>query len=80
MKTIEIVTATSDRAIAFSSRIGKEIGMKKGSKFILLKIGDNLILKKLELPTIADFEEMVDWGTKFAKQKGIEPEDIIEGD
>jgi len=29
-------------------------------------------------PASKDFEELVDWGTKFAKEKGIKPEDVLE--
>lgn len=80
MKIAEIVIAVSDREIVLPAEIGKKIGMKKGTRFILFKTGDSLILKKLELPTVADFEEMVEWGIKFAKEKGVKPEDVIEGD
>jgi len=39
-----------------------------------------IILKKLQPPTIDDFEELVDWGVKFAKKKGITLKDILKDD
>jgi len=40
----------------------------------------SIILKKVQYPTIDDFEELVDWGTKFAKEKGIKEEDALKND
>jgi len=39
---------------------------------------ETVILNKK--PTSKDFEELVCWGTKFAKEKGIKPDDVIEDD
>ena len=42
--------------------------------------GDTIIFKKLELPTIKDFEKLAKFGREFAKRKGITESDVLEDD
>lgn len=80
MKTFEMAKAVSEREIVLPRKVGKGLGMKKGTKFILLRKGDSVILKKIEAPTIEDFEKLAKWGAEFAREKGIKEKDVIEGD
>ncbi len=80
MKTLEMVKAVSEREIVLPGKVGKDLGMKKGTKFILLKKGDSIILKKVEAPTITDFEKLSKWGVAFAREKGIKEKDVIKSD
>jgi len=54
--------------------------LKESTEFIILEGKDSLTLKRIYKPTSKDFEDIVDWGTKFAKEKGITPEDVLEDD
>lgn len=80
MKTVELVTTTSFGSLTLPKSIIEDLNVKEGTKFVVFNDGDAIFLKKVETPTLDDFEEMVDWGVKFAKEKGIKPEDVIEDD
>lgn len=79
-KTLDVATVPVDGVISFPAKIKDKIGIKKGDRFIVFKINHELILKKIELPTIKRFENLSQWGRRFAKQKNIKPKDIIRDD
>ena len=54
--------------------------LKADTEFIVLEGADSLTLKRIHKPSVDDFEKLVDWGAKFAAEKGITPEDVLEDD
>ncbi|OIN95675.1 hypothetical protein AUJ66_08580 [Candidatus Desantisbacteria bacterium CG1_02_38_46] len=80
MATEEMVAMLSAEQIVLPAKIGRQVGLKKGARYILFKSGDTIILKKMELPTLSNFEKLTEWGVEFAKKRGIKPKDVLEDD
>ena len=54
--------------------------IQSGTKFAVYGRGDTIIFKKVELPTVKDFERLVNLGRSFAKKRGIKEKDVLEDD
>jgi len=77
---VRVATASQKGQITIQKDLREEMNIKKGTKFALYREGDTIIMKKLELPTKEEFEELAEWGREYAEKKGIKKEDVLEGD
>ena len=55
----ELTTVTSKGQITIPSRLRKQFGLDKGTKLMVVPTDYGLVLKKLELPSIEDFQQRV---------------------
>jgi len=78
MSEVEITTTSMKGQVVIPQGIRKELHIGAGTKFAAYGKKDMVILKKIKTPTIEDFEKVVDFGTKFAKEKGIKSEKDVE--
>ena len=77
---METVILNKKGSIKLPEKIRQRMHLKTDTEFIVLEGADTLTLKRIYKPSSGDFEKLVDWGTKFAKEKGITPEDVLEDD
>ena len=77
---MELTKLTPKGYIRIPEDIRGRLKLKPNTSFVIFAVDDTLMLKKIITPSIEDFEKLVDWGTKFAKKKGIKPEDIVTND
>lgn len=77
---IEVTTISPKGQVVIPKSIRERLGIKEGTKFAVYGRGDTIIFKKIEVPTIEEFERLVDFATEFARKKGIREEDVLEGD
>ncbi len=82
MKETEVqITTTSPKGqVVIPQEIRENMGIESGTKFAVYGRGDTIIFKKLELPTVKDFEKLAKFGREFAKRKGIKESDVLEDD
>ena len=82
MKTKEVqVTTTSPKGrVVIPQEIREGMRIEAGTKFAVYGRGDTIIFKRLELPTVKDFEQLARFGSEFARKKGIKEEDVLEDD
>ena len=82
MKENEVqVTTTSPKGqVVIPQEIREQMKIESGTKFAVYGRGDTIIFKKMELPTVKDFEKLVKFGRNFAKEKGIKEKDVLEDD
>ncbi|MEK6984197.1 MAG: AbrB/MazE/SpoVT family DNA-binding domain-containing protein [Nanoarchaeota archaeon] len=78
MGEIEITTTSVKGQIVIPQDIRDDLDIKPGTKFAVYGKKDMVILKKIKTPTLEDFEKLVDFGVKFAKEKGIKSEKDVE--
>jgi len=64
--------------VVIPQSIRDELGIVPGTRFAAYGNKDMVILKKIKTPSVADFEKLVDFGVKFAKEKGIKSEKDVE--
>jgi len=80
MSQVEITTASQRGQVVIPQEIREKLKIKEGTKFAVYGSGDTIIFKIMELPTVKDFEKLVESGTRFAKQRGIREKDVLEND
>jgi len=56
----EVTTVTSKGQITIPSRLRKEFGLEKGTKLMVVPTDYGLVLKKLELPSVEEFQQRVE--------------------
>jgi antitoxin PrlF len=56
----EITTVTSKGQITIPSRLRKQFELEKGTKLMVVTTDYGLVLKKLELPSVEEFQERVE--------------------
>ena len=82
MKENEVqVTTTSPKGqVVIPQEIREQMKIESGTKFAVYGSGDTLVFKKVNLPTVKDFERLAIFGRKFAKNKGIKEKQVLEDD
>ena len=56
----EVTTVTSKGQITIPSRLRKQFGLEKGTKLMVVPTDYGLVLKKLELPSVEEFQQRVE--------------------
>lgn len=56
----EVTTVTSKGQITIPSRLRKQYGLEKGTKLMVVPTDYGLVLKKLELPSVEEFQQRVE--------------------
>jgi AbrB family looped-hinge helix DNA binding protein len=56
----EITTVTSKGQITIPSELREEFGLEKGAKLVVVPTDYGLVLKKLELPSVEEFQQRVE--------------------
>lgn len=77
---VELTTSSQKGQVVIPREVRDRLGVKKGTKFAVFGKNNTIILKKIEMPSVEDFEKLVDFGTKFAKQKCVGKKDVLEDD
>jgi len=69
----EVTTVTSKGQITIPSRLRKQFGLEKGTKLMVVPTDYGLVLKKLELPSVEEFQQRVE---ERAETVDLSPEEI----
>ncbi|WP_336023082.1 AbrB/MazE/SpoVT family DNA-binding domain-containing protein [Halobellus salinisoli] len=56
----EITTVTSKGQITIPSRLREEFGLEQGTKLMVVPTDYGLVLKKVELPSVEEFQQRVE--------------------
>ena len=54
------------------------LGLKEGEKFVVLGEGDTLVLKRITMPSLADFDVLREKTEKYVAERKITPKDLKE--
>ncbi len=79
-KGVQITTTSPKGQVVIPQEIRRQMRIESGTKFAVYGRGDTIIFKRVELPTIRDFERLAGFGRAFAKRKGIREKDVLEND
>ncbi len=79
-KQVQITTTSPKGQVVIPQGIREQMKIESGTKFAVYGSGDTLIFKKVNLPTVKDFERLAIFGRKFAKNKGIKEKHVLEDD
>lgn len=79
-KEVQITTTSPKGQVVIPQEIREQMRIESGTKFAVYGRGDTIIFKRVELPTVQDFEKLATFGRAFAKRKGIKEKDVLEND
>lgn len=75
----EITKVTSKGQVVIPQEIRKELDLDEGSQLVVSRSGDLVLMKKIAIPDPKkEFDDLVKWGKKFAKEKGIKSEGDVD--
>ena len=77
MKEVQITTTSPKGQVVIPQEIREHMKIESGTKFAVYGRGDTIIFKKVELPTVKDFEKLARFGRAFAKRKNINEKDVL---
>jgi AbrB family looped-hinge helix DNA binding protein len=60
----ELTTVTSKGQITIPNRLRKQFGLEQGTKLMVVPTDYGLMLKKLELPSVEEFQQRVEERTE----------------
>ena len=80
MSEIETTTTSPKGQVVIPQSIRDALGIHPGTKFAVYGSKDTIIFRRISLPKKEDFERLVSYGVKFAKEKGITEKDVLEDD
>jgi antitoxin PrlF len=56
----DVATVTAKGQITIPSRLRKQFGLEKGTKLMVVPTDYGIVLKKLELPSVEEFQQRVE--------------------
>lgn len=72
----EITKISSKGQVVIPMKIRRELDLEEGSRFVVDRSGQMIILRKLSIPeALAEFDKIVKIGSKYAEKKGIKCEE-----
>jgi len=77
MSEITITKLSSKGQIVIPKTLRDMLGLKTGEVFALFGEKDTLILKKLNLPSNKEFDDLLKWGRTYAKKNKISKKDVL---
>ena len=79
-KEVQITTTSPKGQVVIPQEIREHMKIESGTKFAVYGRGDTIIFKRVELPTIKDFEKLARFGRTFVARKGIKKKDVLKDD
>ncbi len=69
----EVTTVTSKGQITIPSSLREQFGLQQGTKLMVVPTEYGLVLKKIDLPSVEEFQQRVE---ERAKAVTVSPEDV----
>ena len=79
-REVQITTTSPKGQVVIPQEIREQMRIESGTKFAVYGRGDTIIFKRVELPTVKDFERLARFGRTFATKKGIKEKDVLKDD
>ena len=79
-KEVQITTTSPKGQVVIPQEIREQMSIESGTKFAVYGKGDTIIFKRVELPTVKDFERLAKFGRSFASRKDIKETDVLKDD
>jgi antitoxin PrlF len=78
MENIEITSVSSRGQIVIPQGLRERLKIQEGEKFVVIGEDNTIVLKKLEMPSFKNIDNLLKKTREFAKQKGFKESDISE--
>ena len=78
MTSIDITSMSSRGQVVIPLNLRELMGLKDGEKFAITGKEDTIVLKKIQMPSFSNFDNLMQQTQEFAKKKGLKQKDINE--
>ena len=79
-REVQVTTTSPKGQVVIPQEIREDMRIEAGTRFAVYGRGDTIIFKRVELPTVKDFEKLAKFGSEFAKKRGIREADVLAND
>ena len=76
MSTFEVTNVSTRGQVVIPSYIRERLNLKTGAKLIVIQDGENILLKPLKMPKMAQFQALIKMGEEIRKELGLKQDDI----
>ena len=76
MPILEVTSLSTKGQIVIPKEIRKNLGLKPGTKLIVIQEKDNILLKPITLPKKEQFEKLILFGDKVRESLNLKESDI----
>ena len=76
MSTLEVTSMSVKGQVVIPRAVRSDLGLKPGSKLMVMSDGDNILIKPLQAPKLAAFERLISESRAYAKQAGLKKGDV----
>ena len=73
-REVSLVKVTRKGQVTIPQETRERLGIRKGDYLVATEVKDLVILRKLSLPS---WDELFDYGEKFAVERGITRDDVL---
>jgi len=76
MSTLEVTSLSTKGQVVIPQEIRNKLGLKPGTKMIVIQERDNILLKPITLPKKEQFKKLISLGDKIRDSLNLEEGDI----
>ena len=76
MSTVEVTSLSTKGQVVIPQLIRDDLGIKPGSKLMVISDGVNVLLKPLESPKLEAFRKLVGESRAYARRVGLKQSDV----
>ena len=76
MSRVVLTKMSTKGQVVIPKPMREELDMGDGDVFVVFGRADTIVLRRVDIPTEEEFEELMRWGREFATRRGITREDV----
>lgn len=76
MKRVATTRMSSKGQVVIPEEVRKALGLETGAQFVVVGEGDVVVLKKVQPPSMADFDEILQEARRQARLAGMKRADV----
>lgn len=73
---VETTRVSSKGQVVIPQAVRDKVHLETGEILVVYGEDDTIVLKRLEVPSGEELEELLEWGERFASEHGLEPDDV----
>ena len=71
-----VVTVSTKGQVAIPAQLRQAMGIEQGAKFAAFAADDMIVLKRIAMPSVREFEDALKDASRLAKEHAIKPSDV----
>ena len=78
MNTLDVTCVSAKGQVVIPGRIRSSLGIKCGTRLAVLTDGENILMKPMEAPKLAAFEQLIAESRAMARRAGMKRSDVAD--